>query len=219
MVDKIVADGSEDIYGFIPKNFVFNPETKEDFRKEAGELVKTDEAKAKEYLEKAKSELNGPLSFELITSDGDSQKRLAEYIQGQLEETLPEIKVTVKTMPQQNAIELTKKGDYELAIGTWGPDYQDPMSFLENFKQGNNASYYNEKYDTLMDEVSNKYANDPETRWKKMIEAERVLVEEDAAIIPLFQQSRAQLVSDKLKGVENHNFGATVTLNNIEMIK
>ncbi|WP_236717354.1 ABC transporter substrate-binding protein, partial [Streptococcus agalactiae] len=53
LVDNILADGSKEIYGYIPEKFVYNPETNEDFRQEAGALVKTDAKKAKEYLDKA----------------------------------------------------------------------------------------------------------------------------------------------------------------------
>ena len=40
LVDNILADGSKEIYGYIPEKFVYNPETNEDFRHEAGALVK-----------------------------------------------------------------------------------------------------------------------------------------------------------------------------------
>ncbi|MCZ0856398.1 hypothetical protein OCL90_14750, partial [Enterococcus faecalis] len=52
-------------------------------------LVKTDAKKAKEYLEKAKAELNGDVAIELLSKDGDSDRKDAEFIQGQLQETLP----------------------------------------------------------------------------------------------------------------------------------
>lgn len=212
LVENILADGSEDIYGYIPKNFVSNPETGEDFRKEAGELVKTDEKLANEYLEKAKKELNGDITIELLSKDGDGDKKVAEFIQGQLEKTLPGLTINVKTVPLNNAIELMKKGDYELSVSMWGPDYQDPMTFLENSVSTKNTTHYrSEKYDQLIDDASNKYANDPEKRWETLIEAEKVLVEDDAALVPLYQQARGQLVRPGVKGIQYHNFGATNT--------
>ncbi|MEI5992696.1 peptide ABC transporter substrate-binding protein [Candidatus Enterococcus mansonii] len=215
LVENILADGSKDIYGYIPKDFVSNPETGEDFRKEAGDLVKTDEKRAKEYLEKAKKELNGDVTIELLSKDGDGDKKVAEFIQGQLEKTLPGLKINVKTVPLNNSIELMKKGDYELSVSMWGPDYQDPMTFLESsVSTKNKTSYRSEKYDQLIDDASNKYANDPEKRWETLIKAEKVLVEEDVALIPLYQQARGQLVRPGVEGIEYHNFGATCTYKN-----
>ncbi|MGX7148996.1 peptide ABC transporter substrate-binding protein [Enterococcus ureasiticus] len=215
LVDNILADGSKDIYGYIPKNFVANPETGEDFRKEAGDLVKTDEKLANEYLDKAKKELNGDVTIELLSKDGDGDKKVAEFIQGQLEKTLPGLKINVKTVPLNNSIELMKKGDYELSVSMWGPDYQDPMTFLESsVSTKNKTSYRSEKYDQLIDDASNKYANEPEKRWETLIAAEKVLIEEDVALIPLYQQARGQLVRPGVKGIEYHNFGATSTYKN-----
>ncbi|MBL1229569.1 peptide ABC transporter substrate-binding protein [Enterococcus sp. BWB1-3] len=209
LVENILADGSKEIYGYIPKDFVFNPETGEDFREEAGELVVTDTKKANEYLKKAEEELNGEVKIELLSRDGDGDKKVAEFIQAQLEESLPGLKVEVKTVPLNNAIELMKKGDYELSVSMWGPDYQDPMTFLENSTTGNTSNYSSETYDQLIDDVVNKYGNDLEKRWETLIKAEKVLVEEDAALIPLYQQARAQLVRPGVQGIQYHNFGPT----------
>lgn len=211
LVDNILADGSKEIYGYIPEKFVYNPETNEDFRQEAGALVKTDAKKAKEYLDKAKAELNGEVAIELLSRDGDSDRKVAEFIQGQLQETLPGLTINVKTVPLNNAIELMRKGDYELSVGMWGPDYQDPMTFLESSVSGNRMNYSSPTFDQLIEESTTKYANDPETRWQTLIKAEKVLVEEDAALIPLYQEARSQLVRPGVKGIQYHNFGATST--------
>ncbi|EGO8079961.1 peptide ABC transporter substrate-binding protein [Enterococcus faecalis] len=211
LVDNILADGSKEIYGYIPEKFVYNPETNEDFRQEAGVLVKTDAKKAKEYLDKAKAELNGDVAIELLSRDGDSDRKVAEFIQGQLQETLPGLTINVKTVPLNNAIELMRKGDYELSVGMWGPDYQDPMTFLESSVSGNRMNYSSPTFDQLIEEATTKYANDPETRWQTLIKAEKVLVEEDAALIPLYQEARSQLIRPGVKGIQYHNFGATST--------
>ncbi|MDN3134064.1 peptide ABC transporter substrate-binding protein [Enterococcus faecalis] len=211
LVDNILADGSKEIYGYIPEKFVYNPETNEDFRQEAGALVKTDAKKAKEYLDKAKEELNGDVAIELLSRDGDSDRKVAEFIQGQLQETLPGLTINVKTVPLNNAIELMRKGDYELSVGMWGPDYQDPMTFLESSVSGNRMNYSSPTFDQLIEEATTKYANDPETRWQTLIKAEKVLVEEDAALIPLYQEARSQLIRPGVKGIQYHNFGATST--------
>lgn len=85
----------------------------------------------------------------------------------------------------------------------------DPMSFLEAWTTGNTSNYSSEKYDQLFDDATNKYGNELEKRWETLIAAEKVLVEEDAAVIPLYQQGRALLVRSEVKDIQYHNFGAT----------
>ncbi|MFW8054270.1 peptide ABC transporter substrate-binding protein [Vagococcus fluvialis] len=219
LTESIVADGSKPVYGYVPYGFVSNPDTGVDYREEAGDVAKTDTKKAQEYLDKAKKELDGDVTVEFLSKDGDSDKRIAEYIQGQLEESLPGLKLEIKTVPQQNTIELTKKGDYEIAMGTWAPDYQDPTSFLGNLTTGNNSGYTNPKYDALMDDAANKYGNDPVKRWQTLMEAEKLMVEEDAAIVPLFQQYRGQMVNENLSGITRHLFGSTMTYKTLTVSK
>ena len=92
----------------------------------------------------------------------------------------------------------------------WGPDYQDPMTFLESSVSGNRMNYSSPTFDQLIEEATTKYANEPETRWQTLIKAEKVLVEEDAfnSFIP---EARSQLVRPGVKGIQYHNFGATST--------
>ena len=94
-------------------------------------------------------------------------------LSGQLQETLPGLTINVKTVPLNNAIELMRKGDYELSVGMWGPDYQDPMTFLESSVSGNRMNYSSPTFDQLIEEATTKYANDPETRWQTLIKAEK----------------------------------------------
>ena len=48
---------------------------------------------------------------------------------------------------------------------------------------------------------------DVEARWEAMKEAEAILLGEDAALAPLYQQGNTYLINPKLKGVETHSVG------------
>ncbi|KFN89217.1 peptide ABC transporter substrate-binding protein [Tetragenococcus muriaticus] len=209
IVDEVLADGSSASYGYIPKDFVKNPETEADFREDAGVLMESNEEKAKEHWDKAKEEIGDEITIELLTSDEDDEKKVAEAVQYQLQEALPGLTLEVKSVPLNNSIELTSNSEYELAMGRWGPDYQDPMTYLESLRSPNNTNYESEDYNELLDQISNDYGNDPETRWQAMIEAERILVEEDTAIVPLYQQTRSLLINDNLNGMYYPSFGAS----------
>jgi oligopeptide transport system substrate-binding protein len=60
----------------------------------------------------------------------------------------------------------------------------------------------------LVTETATKFATDNAARYKNFLEAEKVLFE-DAAIAPVYQASRAQLISPRVQGVFVNPFGAT----------
>lgn len=217
LVDYILADGSQISNGYIPRNFVSNPVTGKDFREDAGELMQSDPEQAKQYWEKAKNELGGEIKIELLTTDTDAAKKVAEYLQEQLEKNLPGLKLEVRSVPLNNSIDLTKKSQYELAIGSWGPDYQDPTTYLNTLKTPNNTNYESEVYDDDLQKINETYANELEKRWETMIAAEKLLVEEDTVIVPLYQQGRAILTNEHLTGIYYPSFGAGTVIKYAEM--
>lgn len=209
LINDVLTDGSIASYGYIPKGFVYNPETGADFREDAGNLMETDKDKALEHWEAAKKSICDNIKIEMLTSDTDAEKKIAEFIQFQLEDALPGLKVEIKAVPLNNSIELTRNSEYELAIGRWGPDYQDPMTYLASLRSPNNTNYDSKEYNDLLDKIENDYANDLNVRWDTMIEAEKILVEKDSAIVPLYQQSRALLINEHLTGIYYPSFGAS----------
>lgn len=208
LVTNVLKDGSEAVYGFVPKNFVENPETGEDFREEAGDFLVTDKEKALEHWKKAQAEIGETITIELLTTDGEADKKVAEYLQSQLQETLPGLNLTIRSVPQQSSIQLTRDANYDLALGNWGPDYQDPMTFLANLRSGGNSNYGNPEFDALLDDASTTLANEPLARWETLIDAEALLIEGDAGIVPVYQQSVTALQKSNLKGIVHHNFGS-----------
>lgn len=212
LIENVLADGSTASYGFIPKNFVANPETDQDFRKEAGDLGKTDKKKALTYWNEAQKEIGETIKIEMLISDTDAEKKVAEFIQWQLQEALPGLTVEIKAVPLNNSIQLTRNSEYELAIGRWGPDYQDPTTYLNNLRSPNNTNYESAQYNDLMNKINTDYANDLDKRWQTMIEVEKLLVEEDAAIVPLYQQAHAILTKEELQGIYYPSFGASTII-------
>lgn len=159
LINDVLADGSVASYGYIPKGFVYNPEPGADFREDAGNLMETDKDKALEHWDAAKKAIGDNIQIEMLTSDTDAEKKVAEFIQYQLEDALPGLKVDIKAVPLNNSIELTRNSEYELAIGRWGPDYQDPMTYLASLRSPNNTNYESKEYNDLLDKIENDYAN------------------------------------------------------------
>ena len=69
-------------------------------------------------------------------------------------------------------------------MANWGPDYKDPISYLELFTTGNpnnKMNYSNVRYDELIKKAKTDFVLDTENRWKALREAEQVLLEDAAA--------------------------------------
>lgn len=211
MADKVVADGSNALNGLIPSGFVGNPETNEDFRKEAGDVMAFNKTKALDYWNKAKAELGDNIDIELMVTDDGVYKKMGEYIQGNLEENLPGLKISIRSMPTEAALNFARESNYDMFLIYWAPDYLDPISTLNVFKSPNAMNYENPAYNELLEKASVTYALDLEARWKTLIEAEKFLLE-DAGTIGLSQRNDAILQKQNVKGIQYHSFGAPVVL-------
>lgn len=221
--ETVLANGSVPTGGLVPTGLAKNPETDEDFREESGDLMSYDVEKAKEYWEKGLEELGkDELTLELLSDDTENAKKTGEYFQGQLQKNLDGLTVELTNLPFKVRLQRTVDQDYDIVMHGWGPDYLDPMTFLDLFVTdgaNNQSGYSNEKYDQLIDDAKVKYANDPEKRWKAMLEAEKLLIQEDTAIAPIYQRGRLVLIKPYVKNFEEHLFGPDYSLKNVVIEK
>lgn len=212
LVDQILNNGSLVANGLIPADFTPMPETDEDFREVSGDLVTYDLDAAQEFWEKGLEEIGtDSVDLELLTDDDETTKVMIEYIANQLSTNLPGLNVTLKQVPKEQRLDLDTSMDYEIQVSRWGPDFLDPFTFMNLWTtdSGNNMmGYSNPEYDELVLSTAKELATDNEARYENFLEAEKFLFE-DAAIAPIYQSSRAQLVSPKIEGVFVNPFGAT----------
>ncbi|MFC7371793.1 peptide ABC transporter substrate-binding protein [Fictibacillus iocasae] len=211
MTDVILNNGSKPAYYLVPSDFTFSKDG-EDFRKTNGDFGGFDAAKAKEHFEKGLKELGKKeITLELLNYDSDSSKKIGEFIQSQLEKNLPGLKVKIKAQPFKQKLEIESKGEYDFSFAGWGPDYQDPMTFIDMFITDgahNQMGYSNKKYDELV--TNAKKETDEKKRWEMMLEAEKILFE-DQGISPMYQRGAAVLQKPYVKERVNHLFGADVS--------
>lgn len=202
IVDTILNDGSIVADFIIPVGLGNGPDGK-DFRSSATDKYgKYDVALAKKYWDTAKTELGKDVvEVELLFDDDETIKKTAEFIQAELETNLEGIKVVLKSQPKKNRLELMGKGDYEVGLTRWGPDYDDPLTYFELFLTGasyNYPGYSNPEYDKLVKSSSTNLATDAKGRWDAMIKAEKILLDEDAVIEPIYQQGSTYLINKKI---------------------
>lgn len=176
------------------------------FAGKVGELYapSRDQEKAKEYLATALSELGctvDDLSAHLSIDCGDSATSIAEasFYQEQWRQVLG-IEVTVNSMITKQGSQNRKTGNYVMSVTGWGPDYNDPNTFLDLWVTdgGNNQTgFSNERYDELIDLASKEI--DLEKRESYFIECEQIIADQ-LPIGPAFWRASSYACSDKIKG-------------------
>ncbi|OCA87367.1 peptide ABC transporter substrate-binding protein [Pseudobacillus wudalianchiensis] len=210
ITDVLLNNGSVVADFFVPEEFAKGPDGK-DFRESGDKYLKTNLKEAKKHWEAAKKALGqDTVTLELLNYDDDLSKKVGEYIKEQLEKNLDGLTINLKQQPFKQKLDLETKMDYQLSLGGWGADYLDPMTYLDMYVTGgahNQQGFSNKEYDKLIQEGKTTLLLEPEKRWEALVKAEKILLEDEAAIAPMYQRSRAYLSNPKLEGVLFHKVG------------
>lgn len=161
-----------------------------------------DDAKAKEYLNAALSELGysdpSEVTLTLTTSDNESSKKQAEVCQEMWNSTLG-INVEIEQITYNEVLTRQQEGEYEIIWAGWGSDYDDPYSYLELFLSSSSYNYSgfkNDEYDALM--TATQTETDAAARMEMMHQAEQILVDE-GAFLPQAEREVHYLLDDDVK--------------------
>lgn len=203
LANSVLKDGAKGAWGFVPKSLAASP-SGSDFREDAKEeFFKEGPEKAREYGKKAFKELGiDKLELELLFEDAEESKKVAEYLQNDIQEDIEGLTITLKSQPKKSRLKLQQDQDFQLSLHRWGPDYPDPMTYLDLYltgSQNNYDKYSDPKYDELT-KLAGMGKQSPEERWKTMIEAEKVLLEKGLGPIPVYQVGSTTLWNPKVKG-------------------
>lgn len=163
-----------------------------------------DDAKAKEYLNAALSELGysdpSEVTLTLTTSDNESSKKQAEVCQEMWNSTLG-INVEIEQVTYNEVLTRQADGEYEIIWAGWGSDYDDPYSYLELFMSSsayNYSGFKNDQYDQLMTATQTEV--DTAKRMDMMHQAEQILIDE-GAFLPQAEREIHYLIDDDVKDV------------------
>ncbi|MFJ7729355.1 peptide ABC transporter substrate-binding protein [Neobacillus sp. NPDC097160] len=222
MVDDVLANGSIAAEFLVPKGFTFDTKGK-DFRETTKSYQAMNKDEAKKLWEKGLSELGvKEVALTYVGGDTETSKTTDAFVKDQLEKNLPGLKLTIESVPFKIRIDREQKMDYGLLFSGWGPDYADPMTFMDLYLTGgdhNKMDYSNPKYDELVKAAQTDLAAKDEERWKALQDAEKILLEDDAAIAPMYQRSVNLLINPKVKGFAHHAFGPDYSYQWIKILK
>ena len=208
IVNNILKDGSIKADFAVPTLLATGPDGK-DFRDGTDTYLSTDKAKALEYYDKAKEELGkDSFSYTMSVEDTESAQNVAQFIQAEIQKTLPGVTINIETMPKKNRVERMQEGTFELGLTRWGPDYADPMTYLDMWTTDspNNYGFWsNAEFDQIIQSAKKgELALDVNARWDALKKAEKMVMDE-AVIFPVYQKGNAVMIKKNVSGIEFHS--------------
>ncbi len=189
LIENVLQGGQKPATGIVPPFGGYDP---------PGDLAFEPE-KARELLAASGYEnARGLPSIELLTTDRDVSRRIAEALQAMWKQHL-DLEVRIVQREWTTYLQRQQDGDYDIAYGGWIGDYLDPTTFLEMWKKGdgnNNTNWSSPEYEALLAKA--ELTADPDARYQVLAEAERVLIGE-TPILPLYWYTTNYLIRPEVK--------------------
>ncbi len=218
----ILANGSMAADYLVPVGLqVSENHDNKDFRKVAGDLYNGEQGynsynveEAKKLWAEAKQELGiDKLELELMLFQAETSNSIGTHLKNEWEKNLDGFTLVLKPLPFSEKIGRANRGDYELDFAGWSPDFPDAVTFLDMWITNgghNNTGYSNPEYDKIITAVKSgdlTAVDKVKERFEVMVQAEKIMLEDDQVILPLYQRGRTGLRDPKLSGWKLQLFG------------
>lgn len=206
----ILNNGSVPTTSLTPEGLAFTKDGK-DYREIAGDMgVEPNDEEAKKLWDKAKKELDfDTVTIELLTYEGEFDKKLAEFIQAELKDNLDGLDLKIKQVPLKQKIDLESKNDFNMSFNGWVADFPDPLTFLEIYTSegmyAQRSKYSNKEFDKLIEEA--KVSLNQEESFAKFAEAEKLLLK-DLPFAPIYQVGTSFLQKSNVKDIVRYSYGS-----------
>ena len=136
----------------------------------------------------------------LLTGEATTALRISEYAQARLAETLG-VRLRLDRQITKQRLQQMSRGEFDLALQNWGPDFDDPVTFAEllaSWNPINRGQYRSAGYDRWLGVALG--SNEPAQRLAAFDELQR-LVRDDAPLIPVYENARLYVQHPALQGV------------------
>lgn len=218
--EAVLDDGSAPAYGYIPYGMssgAGGPEG-ETFREITGETTPgVGTAEARRYWEQGVEELGMEPTLTILVSHAVTERESGAFLQDQLQENLG-AEVKVEVVPHDTLPERAGSGEYQILASRWEAHYDDPASYLAPRASGatpNGLRLGNARYDGLVDEALAEPAAG--RRAGMLVRAERVLVEEEALVAPIYYPGNSYLIDPEVRNYTTHPYGLPVDYRHVEV--
>lgn len=148
----------------------------------------------------------------------DEEKKLvAEAVQSMWQKHLG-VLVRIENQEWKVFLKKLQTDPFPVFRSGWGADYPDPDNFMKLFtsNSGNNHSRWkNPRYDQLLELAAREL--EAKKRSQLYDDAQRILTETDAAIVPLYWKAEATMLNPRFTGLE-YNSMARMDLRNVRPV-
>lgn len=204
LCDATLGNGAVPLTCFAPNVMIGDVKYYENAAAVLGDTIPAngDLEKAQEYFATALEELGVTAADITLGIDcGDSALAIqqASFYQETWQQAFG-ITIEVNSMITKQVATNRQERNFDLSMGGWGPDYNDPISDLDLWYStgGNNDSgWANEEYDALIDEA--RSTTDMTVREENFIKCEQILADE-YPVLPVYNNGAANAVSHKVTG-------------------
>ena len=214
IVQHVTQAGEKPAYAWVPFGFTDEP-AEVDFREKGGNRYFTEDvAAARRFLEEAGyPQGRGFPSLTLQFNSNERHRKTAEAIQEMWRQNLG---IEIALAPKEWQVYMADQAamNYDISRSGWGPDYLDPMTFMDVFLSGggnNITGWSNSRYDSLIAQANG--TGDNSLRMKAMHEAEAVLMDE-MPVMPLYFYVNDNLIRENIQGVVVPPFGTYADFRN-----
>ncbi len=158
-----------------------------------------DPVKAKELLKKAGYSETKPVpKIEIEFNTNEDLQRVAENIQAQLKTNLG-LNIEVKNQEWKSFLNELKTDAPQIYRFGWMGDYPDPdnfMNLMTSYSDNNHTKWKNKDYDHLVETAAGE--GDPTKRKALYDEAQKILVEKDVCVLPLYIGVSQYMIADRV---------------------
>ena len=117
------------------------------------------------------------------------------------------VNVTIDQMDEASWYDVRATGELPMYMATWYADINDPDNFIYTFFSADSTvtrsfNYYNT--DAIDRIEAARHMTDEDARVKEYQDLEKLVIQDDAAWIPLWHAEKVRLVQDRVKGFVPH---------------
>ena len=157
-------------------------------------------ATAKQLLNEAGYNESNPLKVEILYSTSETGKTLTSATAAMWKQHIGFVDTSIINQEWKNMLSIRRQGEYQISLGGWCADYNEPSSFLNVFRsnnENNDGKYNNPQFDKLLDSTIVAGVG-AEQRKDLYIQAERLL-QEDVPAAYLFVSAGTYMIKPHLQ--------------------
>lgn len=142
----------------------------------------------------------------LLAGVSAGAKKQAEYFQQLLQKGLG-IPVRIDNQIFKQTLEKMTRGDFDIAMAGWVPDFDDAITFgdlMASWNENNRGRYSNPQYDALVRAAN--ATGEQALRMPLFAQMQKILID-DVPVLPTYESAEMYAIDPRLRGVGRVHFG------------